>query len=70
MEENKKKTLLSRVIEEYKKVTWADRPTVFQVTVIVLLITAFVSLMVVLFDFSFKYVLDTISELLGKVLGK
>ncbi|WP_156286031.1 preprotein translocase subunit SecE [Oceanivirga salmonicida] len=70
MEENKKKNLLSRVIEEYKKVTWADRPTVFQVTVIVLLITAFVSLMVVLFDFSFKYVLDTISELLGKVLGK
>lgn len=67
MKDKKNKNLLTKIIEEYKKVTWADRSTVFQVTVIVLLITIFIATMVTLFDFSLKYFLDGVSNLLRKV---
>lgn len=60
--------LLQRVIAEYKKVTWAPKSTVFQVTVIVLLITLFVAVMVLCFDFAFGYVINSIQTLLKQVI--
>lgn len=64
----KKKNLLSRIFEEYGKVSWAKKSDVFHVTVIVLLITLFVATLIILFDISFKVILNQFSELLRKVL--
>ncbi|WP_197271487.1 preprotein translocase subunit SecE [Oceanivirga miroungae] len=68
MKDKEKKSLLTNIINEYKKVTWASKSTVFQVTVIVLLITLFIAVMVTAFDFSFNYLLSRISEILRRVI--
>ena len=64
----KKQSLLSRIIVEYKKVTWPKLPEVIQVTIVVLLITIFVSLMIMLFDISFKTIIDGMSKLIAKII--
>lgn len=64
----KKQSLLSRIIAEYKKVTWPKLPEVIQVTIVVLLITIFVSLMIMLFDISFKTIIDGMSKLIAKII--
>lgn len=46
--EKEKKGLLSRIVDEYKKVIWPNKSEVIQVTIIVLLITTFVALYVLL----------------------
>ncbi|WP_068267474.1 preprotein translocase subunit SecE [Caviibacter abscessus] len=66
--EDKKQNLLSRIISEYRKVTWASLPEVIQVTIVVLIITTFVALMIMLFDFSFKTIIDAISNTLAKFI--
>lgn len=66
--EEKKQNLLSRIVSEYKKVTWASLPEVLQVTVVVLIITTFVALMIMLFDLSFKTIIDTVSKTLAKFI--
>lgn len=66
--EEKKQNLLSRIVSEYKKVTWASLPEVLQVTVVVLIITVFVALMIILFDLSFKTIIDTVSKTLAKFI--
>lgn len=66
--EEKKQNLLSRIVSEYKKVTWASLPEVLQVTVVVLIITVFVALMIMLFDLSFKTIIDTVSKTLAKFI--
>lgn len=66
--EEKKQNLLSRIVSEYKKVTWASMPEVLQVTVVVLIITIFVAIMIMFFDFSFKTIIDTISKTLAKFI--
>ncbi len=59
--------MIKEIIEEYKKVYWPSREDVFHVTVIVLLITLFISMLVVSFDVSFNKVLSIlISFLKGK----
>lgn len=68
MRVEKNKGLLSNILNEYKKVTWANKSTVFQVTVIVLLITAFIAILVTVFDISLSYVLNNISNLLKRVI--
>lgn len=68
MKDEKKKNLFSRVIEEYKKITWPTKSNVFQVTIIVLLITIFVSIMVMLFDISFKYIISGLSNIISRIL--
>lgn len=66
--EEKKQNLLSRIVSEYKKVTWASLPEVLQVTVVVLIITTFVALLIMLFDLSFKTIIDTVSKTLAKFI--
>lgn len=67
--EKEKKGFFARIITEYKKVTWADVPTVFQVTIIVLLITAFIAIMVMSFDVIFKYFLNGLSNVIKYLIG-
>ena len=43
-----KKNLLSQIITEYKQVQWPTTPEVIQVTIVVLLITLFISLMILI----------------------
>lgn len=68
MKDENKKNLFSRVVEEYKKIVWPNRQTTFQVTIIVLLITTFVVFMIMLFDLSFKIIMDNLSNLITRVL--
>lgn len=63
-----KKNLLTRIIDEYKKVTWAKPREVVQVTIIVLLITAFVTVVVIGFDYIFNFVLNSITSILRSVI--
>ena len=59
--------MLKEIIDEYKKVYWQSKQEVIHVTVIVLLITIFISLYVVAFDLSFNRVLSLlITFLRGK----
>lgn len=64
----KKGNIITQIIDEYKKVKWADKKTVFQVTIIVLLITIFVALYVSIFDIFFGRALDGISNILTNFL--
>lgn len=66
----KKGNILTQIINEYKKVQWASKKTVFQVTLIVLLITFFVSMYVTLFDFIFSRGIDGISNIVISFLQK
>ena len=59
--------MLKEIIDEYKTVYWPSKQEVLHVTVIVLLITIFISLYVVAFDLSFNRVLSLlITFLRGK----
>ena len=59
--------MLKEIIDEDKKVYWPSKQEVLHVTVIVLLITIFISLYVVAFDLSFNRVLSLlITFLRGK----
>ena len=64
----KKQSLLREIIAEYKKVTWPKLPEIIQVTIVVLLITIFVSLMIMFFDISFKKIIEAMSKLIAKII--
>ena len=59
-----KKNLLSQIITEYKQVQWPTVPEVIQVTIVVLLITLFISLMILIFDISFTSIMTRFSDLI------
>lgn len=59
----RKKGLLSRIVDEYKKVIWPNKSEVIQVTIIVLLITTFVALYVLLFDTIFSTAIRNLSSM-------
>ena len=56
--------------EEYKKIFWPNKIEVYHVTVIVILMTAFIALYTLLFDTAFNFTLVKISNLLSRLLGK
>ena len=55
-------------LSEYKKIFWPKRQDVFHTTVIVLLVTAFVAIMVLLFDVTFNFVVSRLTVALSKVI--
>ena len=55
--------------EEYKKIYWPNKIEVYHVTVIVILMTAFIALYTMLFDTAFNFVLAKISDALRNILG-
>ena len=57
------------LINEYKKIHWPDKVEVFHVTVIVLLITIFVSLLTLTFDVSFDFILNSLTTTMKSILG-
>ena len=68
MKDEKKKNLLTRKVDEYKKVTWASASEVVQVTIIVLLITAFIAIMIIMFDFAFNLIIKNATTLLRSLI--
>ena len=68
MKDDKSKSLLVKIVEEYKKVTWPTKSETFQVTIVVLLITIFVAILVMAFDLSFKFILDRIANIITSFL--
>ncbi|MFG5919554.1 preprotein translocase subunit SecE [Sneathia vaginalis] len=68
MKDEKKKNLLTRIVDEYKKVTWASASEVVQVTIIVLLITAFIAVMIIMFDFAFNLIIKNATTLLRSLI--
>lgn len=68
MKDEKKKNLLTRIVNEYKKVTWASASEVVQVTIIVLLITAFIAIMIIMFDFAFNLIIKNATTLLRSLI--
>lgn len=68
MKDEKKKNLLTRIVDEYKKVTWASASEVVQVTIIVLLITAFIAIMIIMFDFAFNFIIKNATTLLRSLI--
>lgn len=65
---DEKKKLFTRIIDEYKKVTWASKAEVLQVTIIVLLITIFITIMIVCFDYIFNIALSNITNILKSII--
>ncbi|MGP1494716.1 MAG: preprotein translocase subunit SecE [Streptobacillus sp.] len=63
-----KKNLLSQIITEYKQVQWPTVPEVIQVTIVVLLITLFISLMILIFDISFTSIMTRFSDLIKSII--
>ncbi|BBM37785.1 preprotein translocase subunit SecE [Leptotrichia hofstadii] len=63
------KEVFGNLREEYKKIYWPDKIEVYHVTVIVILMTAFIALYTVLFDTAFNFVLAKISDALRNILG-
>ena len=63
-----KKNLLSQIITEYKQVQWPTVPEVIQVTKVVLLITLFISLMILIFDISFTSIMTRFSDLIKSII--
>ena len=63
-----KKHLLSQIITEYKQVQWPTVPEVIQVTIVVLLITLFISLMILIFDISFTSIMTRFSDLIKSII--
>ena len=57
-----------KFLSEYKKIFWPKRQDVFHTTVIVLLVTAFVAIMVLLFDVTFNFVVSRLTVALSKVI--
>ena len=63
------KEVLGNLREEYKKIYWPDKIEVYHVTVIVILMTAFIALYTMLFDTAFNFVLAKISDILKNLIG-
>ena len=63
------KEVFGNLREEYKKIYWPDKIEVYHVTVIVILMTAFIALYTLLFDTDFNFVLAKISDALRNILG-
>ena len=63
------KDAIGNLREEYKKIYWPDKIEVYHVTVIVILMTAFIALYTALFDTAFNFVLAKISDALRNILG-
>ena len=55
--------------EEYKKIYWPDKIEIYHVTIIVILMTAFIAIYTLLFDTAFNFVLAKISEVLRNLIG-
>ncbi|CAM3101491.1 preprotein translocase subunit SecE [Streptobacillus ratti] len=64
-----KMNLLNQIIAEYKQVQWPSKAEVFQVTIVVLLITLFVSLMILIFDFSFTTFMGRFSSIVKSLFS-
>lgn len=63
------KNLLSQIISEYKQIIWPTKSDVFQATIIVMLITLFISIMIFVFDFSFVTVMNRFQMLVKSIIG-
>ncbi|WP_231106528.1 preprotein translocase subunit SecE [Streptobacillus moniliformis] len=61
--------LFNQIIAEYKLVLWPSKAEVFQVTIVVLLITLFVSLMILIFDFGFTTFMDRFSSIVKSLFS-
>ena len=55
-------------LSEYKKIFWPKKQNIFHTTVIVLLVTAFVAIMVLLFDITFNFVISQLTAILSKIV--
>ena len=55
--------------EEYKKIYWPDKVEIYHVTIIVILMTAFIAIYTLLFDTAFNFVLAKISDILKNLIG-
>ena len=55
--------------EEYKKIYWPNKIEVYHVTIIVILMTAFIAIYTLLFDTAFNFILAKISEILRSLIG-
>ncbi|WP_231103297.1 preprotein translocase subunit SecE [Streptobacillus moniliformis] len=64
-----KMNLFDQIIAEYKQVQWPSKAEVFQVTIVVLLITLFVSLMILIFDFGFTTFMDRFSSIVKSLFS-
>ncbi|WP_241497093.1 preprotein translocase subunit SecE [Streptobacillus notomytis] len=64
-----KMNLFNQIIAEYKQVQWPNKAEVFQVTIVVLLITLFVSLMILIFDFGFTTFMYRFSSIVKSVFN-
>ena len=63
------KEVLGNLREEYKKIYWPDKIEVYHVTIIVILMTAFIAIYTLLFDTAFYFVLAKISDILKNLIG-
>ena len=63
------KEVLGKLREEYKKIYWPDKIEVYHVTIIVILMTAFIAIYTLLFDTAFNFVLAKISDILKNLIG-
>ena len=63
------KEVLGNLREEYKKIYWPDKIEVYHVTIIVILMTAFIAIYTLLFDTAFNFVLTKISDILKNLIG-
>ena len=55
--------------EEYKKIYWPNKIEVYHVTVIVILMTAFIAIYTLLFDTAFSFVLTNVSNIIKNFIG-
>ena len=63
------KEAVGNLREEYKKIYWPNKIEVYHVTIIVILMTAFISIYTLLFDTAFNFILAKISEILRNLIG-
>ena len=55
--------------EEYKKIYWPNKIEVYHVTIIVILMTAFIAIYTLLFDTAFNFILLKLTNTLKSFLG-
>ena len=63
------KEVLGNLREEYKKIYWPDKVEIYHVTIIVILMTAFIAIYTLLFDTAFNFVLAKISDIVKNLIG-
>lgn len=63
-----KGNIFKKILAEYKLVTWASKKTVFQTTVIVLLIALLVSIYIMGFDFLVSSFVRGLTSLVSNIL--